>query len=343
MKTEKLSSTDAFVVYDIDDAPTSVGIVRSAPKILQSGATWLARSVTYTYAFWERQIGGASAGINAAPDARPAAVKAFVEELTPAVSERRLLVDAAKGVDEAELAPLRAVDPRTAALWTTTDGVMLGDELEAIGAVTAAAAALGGLDGKKVAIEGFGPTGLAVARLVEAQGGSVVAVATADGMVATDSTDAAALGEAWAADGQGLVASLGDAQPGWKLYGTAADVLFVGSKAGAMTHQGAEVAKASAVVPIGPVPITTKALAVLRRAGVVYVPDFVALAGPRLCVDTDAATDADTLRTSAETAVGDAWSEISGHADGELLAACAKAEAFLRTWQDTLPFGRPLA
>jgi glutamate dehydrogenase/leucine dehydrogenase len=211
VKTEKLSSTDAFVVYDIDDAPTSVGIVRSAPKILQSGATWLARSMTYTFAFWERQVGGASAGINAAPDARAAAVKAFVTELTPAVAERRLLVDAAKGVDEAELAPLRAVDPRPAALWTTTDGVMLGDELDAISAVTAAAAASGGLDGKKVAIEGFGPVGLAAARLVEAAGGTVVAVATADGTVATGTSDAAALAEAWASDGQAMVASLGDA------------------------------------------------------------------------------------------------------------------------------------
>jgi hypothetical protein len=252
-------------------------------------------------------------------------------------------VDAAKGVDEAELAPLRAVDPRPAALWTTTDGVMLGDELDAISAVTAAAAASGGLDGKKVAIEGFGPVGLAAASLVEAAGGTVVAVATADGTVATGTSDAAALAEAWASDGQAMVASLGDAQPGWKLFATDADVLLVGSKAGAMTHQGAEVAKASVVVPIGPVPITTKTLAVLRRADAVYVPDFIALAGSRLSLDLDAGTDADALRAAAASDVERAWAEIAGHADGELLAACAKAEAFLRTWQERLPFGRPLA
>ena len=34
---------------------------------------------------------------------------------------------------------------------------------------------------------------------------------------------------------------------------------------------------------------------------------------------------------------------FDGHADGPLLGACHRAEAFLRTWQDTLPFGRPLA
>ena len=35
-------------------------------------------------------------------------------------------------------------------------------------------------------------------------------------------------------------------------------------------------------VLIGPVPITAKALAVMGRAGVTYVPDFVAIAAPLL-------------------------------------------------------------
>ena len=31
-----------------------------------------------------------------------------------------------------------------------------------------------------------------------------------------------------------------------------------------------------------------------------------------------------------------------GHADGAFMAACYAAEEFLRSWQDELPFGRPL-
>ena len=31
------------------------------------------------------------------------------------------------------------------------------------------------------------------------------------------------------------------------------------------------------------------------------------------------------------------------HDDGPLLAGCYQAEAYLRTWREQLPFGRPLA
>ena len=61
MALRKLSSTDAFIVTDLDDVP-SFGIVRSAPKILQGGAKDLARSMTYSFASFELQYGGASGG-----------------------------------------------------------------------------------------------------------------------------------------------------------------------------------------------------------------------------------------------------------------------------------------
>jgi hypothetical protein len=45
----------------------------------------------------------------------------------------------------------------------------------------------------------------------------------------------------------------------------------------------------------------------------------------------------------AEEQVVAVLDEVLDHADGPLLGACYRAEAFLRTWRDTLPFGRPLA
>ena len=38
-----------------------------------------------------------------------------------------------------------------------------------------------------------------------------------------------------------------------------------------------------------------------------------------------------------------AYTDVIGHDEGAYLGACYRAEAFLRTWQETLPFGRPLA
>ena len=45
----------------------------------------------------------------------------------------------------------------------------------------------------------------------------------------------------------------------------------------------------------------------------------------------------------AAAAIADSLSEVLGHADGPLLAACYRAEAFLATWRTELPFGRPIA
>ncbi len=54
----------------------------------------------------------------------------------------------------------------------------------------------------------------------------------------------------------------------------------------------------------------------------------------------DPAADPATVATDAIAA---SVREILGHEDGPLLGACYRAEAFLASWRDELPFGRPLA
>ena len=130
--------------------------------------------------------------------------------------------------------------------------------------------------------------------------------------------------------------------PAWTVFGTDADLLFVGSKAGALSHEGTEGVKAKGVIPIGPVPFTTKALLTLQRAFVTVVPDFVALAGPHLAAQGGAADPA----AAAEATTGritEVVEAAGADEDGLFLGACYRAEDFLRSWQDTLPFGRPLA
>ena len=63
MALQKLETTDAFVVRDFDDDVPALGIVRSAPKILQGGAKELARSQTYMCAVFNMKCQGASAGV----------------------------------------------------------------------------------------------------------------------------------------------------------------------------------------------------------------------------------------------------------------------------------------
>jgi len=337
VKTRKLSTVDGFVLIDLDNARGSVGIVRSAPKILVSGAEMLARSVTYSLATFGIRASGASAGVNAKPEDRSAAVAAFAEEV--AGFDPPVLLDPAKGIDPADLAALTAKDPRDAALRAEQDGVSGADELVASGALAAAVAAGGSLSGKRIVIEGFGPAGLALARRAVADGATVVAVATASGTALEPAGfDPMALAEGWAAQGDAMAKSMGSAQkPGWAAWGADADVVFCGSKTGAMTHEGAALLKARTVVPIAPVPVTAKALAFMSRAGVTYVPDFVSIAGPLLngvgTVD----------RAECDGRIAEVVQEAAGSPDGLFLACCTRAETFLRSWQDTLPFGRPLA
>ena len=94
MSARTLSSTDAFVIVDLPDAPIACGVARLAPKILVDGASWLARSQTYQFAAFGRKASGASAGINVRIDERDAAIAAFTSELLPDVAGGRLALEA---------------------------------------------------------------------------------------------------------------------------------------------------------------------------------------------------------------------------------------------------------
>ncbi|MEY2465094.1 MAG: hypothetical protein QOH64_3232 [Acidimicrobiaceae bacterium] len=285
MRIQKLETTDAFIAFDLDGAETSVGIARLAPKILVDGAELLARSNTYLFASFSLRIGGASAGINAKPEARAEAIAAFEAEVAPMVATGSLVLYPGNGLGDEDLAPLGERP------------VSLDPALSARGCAAAAEAALGTLDGKPVAIDGSGEIVDATRAAVTERGASVI-----DGGI--------------------------DAP---------ASIVFVAGKAGVVDHDVAAKVQAEAVVPLTPVPVTAKAYAVLSRAGVVYVPDFLALAAPLLArFDPNATADpVDRVRASVE--------ELADQGVNLWRAAVTRAETFLATWQDALPYGRPLA
>jgi glutamate dehydrogenase/leucine dehydrogenase len=103
-----------------------------------------------------------------------------------------------------------------------------------------------------------------------------------------------------------------------------------------LEHDLATTVQAKTVVPLTPVPVTARALAVLGRAGTVVVPDFLSTAAPLL-----AALDSDG--GDAMTRVHDAVAALAAEGTNLWMAATLKAEDHLKTWQDELPFGRPLS
>ena len=294
MPIEKLETVDAFIVFDLADAPESVGMIRSARKILPGGASDLARSMTYAFATFEMRRSGASAGINAVDDERADAVAKFTAEIAPMVASGRFLPEPGTRVPRTALESLAEADPRTA----------IGDMAEQAtiaGIVAAAACAAGGLDGRTVAIEGSGPICDALTIAIEDRGGAIV-----------------------------------------EMNGPS-DVLLAGSKMGAIDHTVAEQLQVGTLVPYGPIPVTARALAVLGRAGTTLVPDFISTAGSIFAWWPSGDPSPEAISTDAATQITASLEEIADHPDGLFLAASYRAESFLATWQNPLPFGRPLA
>lgn len=284
MRVQKLESTDGFLLFDLDGADKATGVARLAPKVLHDSAELLARTITYSCAAFGLKVTGASAGINAKPEGRDAAIASFVEEVKPLVASGALTMHASTGLSDADLAALGSVPPDPA--------------LTAHGAIAAAEAALGALDGTTVAVVGSGP-------------------------VADDAKLAAADRGANVIDDQGLDAI--------------ADALFIAGKTGVIDHAAAASVKARVVVPLSSLPVTAKAYAEFRRAEIMYVPDFIALAAPLL-----AEFDPDNTAEPVER-VRDLMQALAEEGPNAWLVAIGLAEAFLSTWQDALPFGRPLA
>lgn len=344
MPTRKLKSANAFVVSDLEDAETASGLVRCAPKILPSSAAELARSATYTFAAHGCKRGGASAGINAKGDQRDEAVRAFTDEIAEMAATGKFLPDAGRGMTEDDLRPLRAGDLRGEALFAEHEGMPLATYLQGVGAVAAAGAALGGLEDRTAALEGFGLAGLAAAKELEEQGAKVVAVSTGAGVAATPAGfSLAELSEAFASHSEEMVKHLraglssGDSDAIWS---TEADMFFAGSKIGAVDHNAAELFAPMALASLAPLAFTTKALVALQRKDAKVLPDFVCLGGP---IYAEVPISPDDAIVAARASTAALVEDASGHPEGIFLGACAIAERFLLTWRDELPFGRPLA
>jgi len=343
MALQKLENADAFVVRDLDTEAPAIGIVRSARKILQGGAKELARSQTYQLAALEMQYQGASCGVNAEADDRDEAMAAFCAELMPAVENGSLMLSAAKGVSDEQLAALAAADGRSDVRLQDLDGISNTAHLTGLGAVACASTARS-LDGANIAIENFDDVGLAVARAATAAGAKITAISTSAGAaMSADGFDIGALATTLKIDGPAMVTTLSDEElPFWRVLGADVDVLFAGSKAGLIDHKNGENIKATLLVPTGPIPYTTKGALTIERRGVTVLPDFVTTAGGLLAGFPEG-DDQAAIESNVTSKLSSLTESILGKDASPILEACFQSEAFLNTWREELPFGRPFA
>ena len=99
------------------------------------------------------------------------------------------------------------------------------------------------------------------------------------------------------------------------------------------------------VAPAANAPYTAAGAEVLRRRGIVALPDFVCSCGATLAIRAPRPAVAEEVAASVERRVRTLVSEAMTHEGGPYAGACALAEEYLATWvePDQLPDGPPLA
>jgi glutamate dehydrogenase/leucine dehydrogenase len=222
------------------------------------------------------------------------------------------------------------------------DGVPFEDVLTGYGVAAAAETALradggSGGDGRSVAIEGFGKVGGGVAREVTRRGGRVVAVSTIAGCLADPAgLDVERLLALRAVHGDLCVVRYGRpaGPPGQLFTAVDADVVVPGTRPGAIGARtaGSLPPGVRVVAPAANVPYTAQGADVLRRRGIVALPDFVCNAGAVIGYRSAAGATPGEVLAAVEATITGLIHEALRHPAGPLAGACELAGKFLRSW-----------
>ena len=343
MEVVELGSVPGFVVFDLPGAPVAAGGTRLAPDVSAAEVALLARAMTYKFAALGAQVGGAKAGVRGDPAdraAKAALMTRFCAEVRPLVEAGRFLTGPDMGTSEEDFAPLREDRAAPTAMNSVDGGVPFEDVVTGYGVMVAAEAALDsgrGWDGRTAAIEGFGKVGGGVAREVTRRGGRVVAVSTVAGCIADPAgLDVGRLLTLRHEHGDECVLRYGGPvlPPAGLFTDVSADVVVPGTRPGSIGTRTATALPpgVQVIAPAANAPYTEEGAAVLRRRGIVALPDFVCNAGAVIGYRSPAEATSDQVLAGVEATIGAIIGAALAHRDGPLTGACERAGEFLRGW-----------
>lgn len=345
MKTLRLKTVDAYIAFDFE-CPTSAGGTRLASDVTERETQMLARAMTYKFAVLGVNFGGGKGAIRATPEERDDAVRRYVDEIRPLVESETFLTATDLGTVPDDFRSLPSTD-QDDLMHTDYKGMPLDAFLTGLGVATAAETALGGLDGRTVAIEGFGKVGGATAIEMARRGARLVAFSTIHGCVQRqEGFDVAELLALRSKHGDHLVEHLGvTVGKVAKLFAVEADVLVPGARIGVIDEQRARTLKARVIAPGANVPYTAAALEVLRERRIPALADFVCNAGATIGYVTDGLQNAHEAVAAVEKRVRNLTQDSLKDPRGPVWGAGKIAESHLRTWVDEsqMPDGPSLA
>lgn len=277
-------------VLVIDNTARGIGKggTRMLPTVSVREIARLARVMTWKWAGVDLFYGGAKAGIQADPQSpyKEEILRAFVRRLSNEVPAEYVFgLDMGLTEDDAAIINDELGD-RGAAVGTPYElGGIPYDKLGITGygvaEVVDQAAVRIGLEGRRVALQGFGAVGHAAAARLHALGYSVVSISTAAGALHDPAgLDVPLLLQLREDRGDTLVDALPQLriEPGSELL-VDADIAVPAALQDVITVNNAADIKARLLVEGANLPTSPDAQTLLHRRGVTVIPDFVANAG----------------------------------------------------------------
>lgn len=277
-------------VLVIDNTARGIGKggTRMLPTVSVREIARLARVMTWKWAGVDLFYGGAKAGIQADPQSpyKEEILRAFVRRLSNEVPAEYVFgLDMGLTEDDAAIINDELGD-RGAAVGTPYElGGIPYDKLGITGygvaEVVDQAAVRIGLEGRRVALQGFGAVGHAAAARLHTLGYSVVSISTAAGALHDPAgLDVPLLLQLREDRGDTLVDALPQLriEPGSELL-VDADIAVPAALQDVITVNNAADIKARLLVEGANLPTSPDAQALLHRRGVTVIPDFVANAG----------------------------------------------------------------
>lgn len=277
-------------VLVIDNTSRGIGKggARMQPGVTVEEIARLARVMTWKWAGVDLFYGGAKAGIRADPQSpyKEEILRAFVRRLSNEVP-REYVFGLDMGLTENDAAIIvDELGDRGSAVGTPYElgGVpydQLGITGYGVAEVVDQAAGRQGLQGSRVAVQGFGAVGHAAASRLHELGYQVVAISTAQGAIADpNGLDIPELLRRRSESGDALVADFPELKidQGDELF-VDAEIVVPSALQDVIDASAAERMGARLVVEGANLPTSPEAQQVLLRRGVTVVPDFVANAG----------------------------------------------------------------
>lgn len=281
---------EGIVVVDNVACGPAIGGIRMAPDITVGEVARLARAMTYKNAAAGLPHGGGKAGIIGDPKMDEADKQRIVRAFGRAIGNLvEYIPGPDMGMDETCMAYLHDEIGRAVGLPVVLGGIPL-DTIGATGFGLAVCAEVAqefaniAIKGSRIVVQGFGAVGRHAARFLAERGGILVAAADSGGAVVNpNGLDLPAL-IAFKAEGRTVREFAGGRPlPADDLVAVDCDLWIPAARPDVLHAKNIGRLRAKLVLQGANVPATAEAEAMLHRAGVLSVPDFIANAGGVIC------------------------------------------------------------